>query len=411
MSFWDRLFRPKASAVYPSSSIRADSAAWAALFGGYSGVTEANALAVSSVYACVNLIAGAIATLPVHIYRRAPDGDRTRINNSPLWWMLNEQFTPRWQAASGWEFLVASLLLRGDAFAEILRGPGGSIRGLVPIHPQRVSVTPTPDGARLVYDVAPDPTIPNAGPRRVVDMDDMLHVPGFGFDGCRGLSPLSHALRMTGGVAIATQTFAAKFFENGARPDYVLQTPGALSPQQVTDLRDQIEDRHKGSANAGKPMLLQGGLTVQPLSMPLEEMQLLESRRFQVEEIARVFGVPPFMIGHNEKTTSWGSGVEAMGIGFVRYTLRPYLNKFTNEINRKFFRQASPVAEFDTTELERADTSSLYQALRIGLGRAGEPAFLSVEEARRILSLPREMAGGPPPMEEVDDAPAQSPAE
>lgn len=404
MSWLSRLLSPAAPAqprasVYPSSSITSDSAAWTALFGRDEDMSERGALAVSAVYACVNLIAGAIATLPVHVYRREADGDRARDQNHPLWWMLNEEFTPRWQAGAGWEFMVASLLLRGDAFAEILRaGAGGRIVGLSPIHPQRVSVTPTPDGLRLVYDVAPDPTIPapSGMARRVIDQDDMLHVPGFGFDGCRGLSPLAHALRVTGGVAAATQSYAEAFFRNNARPDYALQTAGMIPEADLERLRELIEERHRGPTNAGKPMVLMGGLEFKPITMPLEDMQLLESRRFQVEEVARVFGVPPFMIGHNEKTTSWGSGVEAMGVGFVRYTLRPYLNKFTNEINRKFFRRASPLAEFDTTELERADTKSLFESLRIGLGRAGEPAFLSVEEARRVLSLPREMAGGAP---------------
>lgn len=396
---------PVAAMAYPSSALTSDSAAWRELFGDGRGVSEQSMLAVSAVYACVNLIAGAMSTLPVHVYRRAADGERSRDQNHPLWWVLNEEFSPRWQAAAGWEFLAMSLLLRGDAFAEILRGPGGAIAALAPIHPSRVTATPTPDGARLIYDVAPDPTIPQprALGRRVIDQDDMLHVPGFGFDGCRGLSPMAHALRMTGGVAAATQTYAEAFFANGARPDYVLQTAATMTPEQIADLRAAVEARHQGAANAARPMLLHGGLEAKTLSMPLEDMQLLESRRFQVEEVARVFGVPPFMIGHNEKTTSWGTGVEAMGIGFVRYTLRPYLNKFTNEINRKFFRRATPVAEFDTAELERADTKSLFEALRVGLGRAGEPAFMSVAEVRAILNLPRAMPGGAP-LKEDDDA-------
>ena len=131
----------------------------------------------------------------------------------------------------------------------------------------------------------------------------------------------------------------------------------------------------------------------QPITMPMKDMELVAMRQFQIEEIARIYGVPPFMIGHNEKTTSWGSGVEAMAIGFVRFTLRQHLNKFQNEINRKLFRTAARVAEFDTADLERADTKSLFEALRIAVGRAGEPKIMSVNEARAHLRLKRSKDG------------------
>jgi len=157
--------------------------------------------------------------------------------------------------------------------------------------------------------------------------------------------------------------------------------------------------------NSGKPMILEGGLDIKTLTMPLEEMQLLETRKFQVEEICRAFGVQPFMIGHTEKTSSWGTGVEAMGAGFVRYTLRDHLNAFQNEINRKFFRTAARVAEFDTAELERADIGVMMAALRQALGRAGEPAIMSVEEVRTMLRLPRKMEGAPPQAEAVAPQP------
>lgn len=152
----------------------------------------------------------------------------------------------------------------------------------------------------------------------------------------------------------------------------------------------------------------------------MEDMQLLETRKFQVEEVCRVFGVQPFMIGQTEKTSSWGTGVQAMGAGFVRYTLRDHLNAFQNEINRKFFRTASRVAEFDTAELERADIGVLMAALRQAIGRAGEPALMSIEEARTVLRLPRKMSGTvptsepapPEPTEPADPTePAQEPTE
>ena len=403
MSVRERLARwiaPKASV--DSAAVRRGDVVWDSLTGGIGG---------NAVYACVQLIAGAIAALPMHVYRQAQDGDRTRDLNNDLWWVLNEQFSPRWLASSGWSFLVGSKLLHGDGFAEILRGPGGRVSGLVPLHPDRVRVVATPDGSRLVYEVHPDLTIerplPEVSRIRVIDQDDILHVPGFGFNGLRGLSPLKHALRVSGRLAISAQDFSAQFLQNMARPDYALKTDGNLTRQQVDDLREQLSNNHGGTMKGGKPMVLQGGLSIQALTMPLEEMQLLETRKFQVEEVARVYGVPAFMIGHTEKTTSWGTGVEAMGKGFVRFSLRDHLNAFQNEINRKFFRNAGRVAEFDTSELERGDTKAMYEALRIALGRAGEPAFISVEEARAKLNMSRTIKGALP--EYMAPAPQEKP--
>jgi len=363
---------------------------WNGGSGGLPIVNEKTALTVSAIYASVNLLAGAVSALPVNLYTRKPDGERDLRHSDPLWWTLNEQMTPRWSAAVGWEYLVQSLLLHGDGFAEIRRTSMGEVAGLEPIHPSRVRVVPTPDGGRLVYVVAFDPTLPPGSSRdsRVIDQDDMLHIPGFGFDGLRGLSPLRYALRMAGSVALATQDYSARFFANSARPDYALQTSQQMTPEKIDHLREQIAERNGGS-NAHKPMVLTNGLELKTITLPAEDMQLISTRQFQIEEIARIYGIPPFMIGHNEKTTSWGSGVEAMGQAFVRYALRQHLNKFQNELNRKLFRTAARVAEFDTTELERGDTTAMFNAFKVALGGAGAPGFMTVNEVRGRLSLKR----------------------
>lgn len=377
--------------------------------GGLAVPNEQSALTISAVHACVNLIAGAIAALPMHIYRRTPDGERARLPNDDLWWLLNEEFTPRWSAASAWEFLGQSLLLQGDAFARIHR-QGVRITGLEPLHPSRVTVAPHQDGMRLVYVIAPDPclaTVAGQKPKSIVlDQDDMLHVAGFGFDGLRGMSPLRYSLRMSASVALSAQEYSARFFSNSARPDVLLSTDQAITPEVAERLRTGWAELYSGVSNAHKPAVLGNGVKLQQITMSAEDAQLLATRQFQIEEIARAFGVPPFMIGHNEKTTSWGSGVEHMGIGFVRYTLRQHLNKFHNEINRKFFRTASRVAEFDTSELERADTKSLFDSFRVALGRAGEPGFMTTDEVRERLNL-RRMPGGDKLNTGVPDAPEQ----
>jgi HK97 family phage portal protein len=369
---------------------------WESLTGGGQSPSESAAMRVTAVYACVKLISGAISSMPMHVYSRARDGDLKRDASNPLWWVLNEEFSPRWSAASGWSSLVASMLLHGDGFAEIIRDRNGGIKALMPIHPRRVEVIASPDGYRLVYRVQPDSTIlmPTAEARavRVIDQDDMLHIPGFGFDGLRGASALRNALSTAGTLAISAQDFSSSFLKNLGRPDFALRTDGTLTDPQYARLQSSLEE-HRGPMNSGKPMILEGGLDIKTLTMPLEDMQLLETRKFQVEEICRAFGVPPFMIAHTEKSSSYGTGVAAMGAGFVRFALRDHLNSFQNEINRKFFRTASKVAEFDTTELERADLGVMMTALRTALGRAGEERIMSLEEVRTMLRLPKEITG------------------
>lgn len=404
MSIWDSVGRAlgvvPARSAEPIQNVASNGFPWSSrdlfdnLFASPAGIpapTETTVRQLTAITACVNLIAGAISAMPMPIYRVSPDGERDRIANDDLWWILNEQMSPRWSAADGWEFLVDSLLKHGEAFAQILRNRAGQVTGLVPIHPNRVAVAVTPDALRLVYAVDADPDVPGMA-RTVLDQDDILHV-ALNFDGRRGSSPLRHELRMAGAVALATQEYSARFFSNSARPDLVLSTDQKLAPETIENLRAQIDAQHQGPANAHRPMLLTAGLKATVINMPLEDLQLLQVRQFQIEEIARIYGVPPFMIGHTEKTTSWGAGVESMGTGFVRYTLRRHLNKFQNEINRKVFRTASRVAEFDTTELERADTKSLFESFRIAVGRAGEPGFMTVEEVRGKLNLKRRPDG------------------
>ncbi|GGI82197.1 hypothetical protein GCM10007973_18320 [Polymorphobacter multimanifer] len=380
----------------PLGGITAASGEYYSMFTGTSGddvpaLSLTSASSVTAVHACTALISGAISSLPVSIYQRTPQGEQEELFNEDLWWLLNEQFNPRWSAAKGWEYLGMSILLQGDAFA-IIERRGPRITGLRPIHPIAAEVRPSNDGRRLVYrftfDWADGADMLGS---RIYDQDDVLHFPGIGFDGLRGMSPLRSFLRMAGGVAQALQNYNGKFFTNGARPDYVIT--GDMTEEQITQSRASIDAYHGGLANSRRPMLLSGGLEVKTISLPLEDVQLLGLRQFAVEEIARAYLVPPFMIGHTQNTTSWGSGVEAMGVGFVRYTLRNYLSAIENELNRKLYRGGNKFLAFDTSELERADLKSLFEALRTAMGRAGEAGFMTPDEVRRVLKL-RKVPGG-----------------
>jgi len=391
--------RPQIQNSTPISGITAQSGeAWSMFTGqlgdsGIEALSTANAPSVTAIHACWSLIAGAISALPLHVYNRLADGEREQLFDEPLWWTLNESFNPRWSSAKGWEYLVTSMLAHGDGFLVIER-QGPRIIGLRPVHPLKVEVAASEDGRRLLYRVTSD-WRDGSGVvgQRVYDQDDIIHVAGPGFDGLRSMSPLRSYLRMAGSVALATQEYAARFFSQGARPDYILKGANDPTNEQLTRLRDEIDAHHRGVSNSRRPMILTGGLEFQSISLPLEDVQLLALRQFQVEEIARAYLVPPFMIGHNEKTTSWGSGVEAMGVGFVRYTLRNYLNTIETEFNRKLYRGGNKFLAFDTTELERADTKSLFESFRIALGRAGEKPFMTSDEVRQRLNLKRTTGG------------------
>lgn len=343
---------------------------------------------VPAIYSCANLIAGALSALPLSVGLRKPNGEVDPLYDDPIWWVLNEEFCPRWVASAAWEYLALSRLFHGDAFAEIIR-KGSNATGLIPIHPLRVTVAPWSDGTRLAYAIQPDPWATDRS-IRVLDQDDMLHVPGLGFDGCRSLSPLRYQLRMAGGVAKATQDYQGQFFKNMARPDYVLSMPGSPTPDVLSQLRDEVSAKHGLSAGmGGRPMLLSGGVDLKTVQLSNKDAELVAMSGMQIEDVARVFNVPPFMIGHNEKTTSFGTGVGEIGKSFVRYALRQHLNAFETEFNRKLFRSHVKICEFDTFDLESADLKSLIESFRMAIGRAGEPGFMTTNEVRRKLRMNR----------------------
>lgn len=358
------------------------------LTGGFSAVgagmavTEQSAMSVSAVYASVGLIGGAIAALPFHIYKRSKDG-RERYD-SDLWYLFNEQPWDNWTAASAWSWVAQSIALRGDGYWRIRRvSPySNQIQGFEPLHPGKVM--PRREKGRNVYLV-----INEDGVLETVDQDDMLHFPGIGFDGLSSMTPIKAALRHGAGIALAADEFAGAFFKNGARPDFALSTEKALTKDQVESLRATWASRHQGVGNAHLPAVLQGGLKVEPLTMKAEDAQLLATRKFQVEDVARIFGVPPHMIGFTEKTTSWGSGVEQMSIGFVRYTLRRYLDSMRQEVNRKVWPKSRLFfAEHNTDALLEGDAKAQAEFLSKALGGPGTQGWMTINEVRRLKNLP-----------------------
>jgi HK97 family phage portal protein len=346
-------------------------------------VNDASAMRVSAVSACIQLLGGTIASLPLAVYQRTEDG-RDKID-SPLWYLLNEQPCPAWTAASMIEWWIRCNALRGDAFNIIRRDRAGGIIGIVPVHPDRM----TP----MVNDITGDILyrhLPVSGNARTYQDDEILHIPGFGYDGMvgRSLSVIKNAALSSIGIALAADDFSGKFFMNGASPKHLIKAGGKLSEDQIERLRNAYSERYTGPANVGKPMVLTEGLDVTTLSMSAVDAELLDSRKYQVIDIARAFGVPPFMIGANDTTTSWGTGIEQMTLGFVKFTLQAYLNRIEQEINRKFFKTSKYFVEFNLDGLLRGDSKSEGEFMRQSVGGSQGPGWMTINEIRRVKNLP-----------------------
>lgn len=379
-------------------------------------LTERTAMMVSSVYACVSIIAGAITTLPAHIYRRDDEGGSPeRVQSADIWWLLNEQAAPAWTASAFWQYLIWSRLLQGDAFARIRRNRARTrIVGFEPLHPFCVEPLRLDDDAAAGFD---DPRSAASlvyrvqredGTSEMVDQGDMIHVTGPGFDGLRSMSTIRYALRHPGGVALAADEYSARFFENGARPDFALEWPGKLDDQAKALLRETWTSTFGGPRNSHLPAVMTQGAKIVPLDMKAEDAQLIETRRFQVEDVCRIFGVPPHMVGATEKASSWGSGIEQLSIGFVKYTLSRHLVALEQEFNRKLWRTGPLFMEFLTAGLERGDFKARQQGYRSALGRAGEDAWMTVNEVRRLENMPP--VDGGDELRRADAAAAAEPA-
>lgn len=343
-------------------------------------VTDETAMRVSTVYSCVSLIAGAIATLPFNIHERPT---KAQVDHD-YWWMLNEQANEDMTAATAWEYLVTCKLMYGDGFAELLRPSRSSSRviGWRPHHSLRVQ--PLKDERGVWYWRVQ----PMRGEAYTLDWADIVQLPSLGFDPDCMLSPspITYAAREAVGTAIAAEQYHGRFFNGGATFDYALKTEKTVSKEQLQILRDSLLARSSGSRG---PLILSGGLEPAQLSVNPKDAEILATRLFTVEEICRIFGVPPHMVGHTEKNSSWGTGMEAQGANFVRYTLMRHLTPLSQEFNRKLWpvRQRLYVAH-DTAAIARADLKTRFEAYRIALGRAGEQPWMSTDEVRRLENMP-----------------------
>lgn len=345
-------------------------------------VNDQTAMTVATVYRCVAIIGGAISQLPLHHYRKLPNGSRERVSGSALWWLLNESPADAWTSAAWKEHIAKSVLLRGDSFAELVR-TGAVVTTIKPHHPDCVQVGQR-DNGRLMYLVSD-----SHGAQRIVDQDDMLHFAGLGFDGKRSLSVIQWAARQAIGNALAAADYSGKTFAEGVMPQIALKYPNKFTKEQAAALRDSFAATYNGVGGRKLPLILGEGGDVKELSLTPEDAQLIQSRTFEKHDIYTAFGVPPIMGGDNEKTTSWGTGIEQIIIGFVRFTLKPHLVRWEEELNRKLFRKAGPFVEFEIGGLLRGDAQAQANYFKAALGGPGSgPGWMTVNEIRSLQNLP-----------------------
>lgn len=355
-------------------------------------VNETTAMQVSAVYACVSRIAGAIASMPLSVYERVDGGTRREVDQHDLWWLLNEQPCAEFGAAAWREYMVSQMLLRGDAVAYIYRGTSRNATGVEALIPHpRSQVTiqkrKMPSGHRgptpLLY------TFHTEDGFFTVDQGDVLHFPNLGFNGLTSMSAIQYGARNAIGTAMQAEEFAGKFFSQGAQPQHAITSPMAMTPSQQESFRNAWVAKYSGNGPTGIPLMLTEGLDIKELSMTAADAQLLESRKWQVIDVARAFGVPPFMIGETEKTSSVGSGVEEMGRWFVQFTLKPHLKRIQDELNRKLWpRRMRYFTEFDVSELMRGDMRAEGEYYSRAIGGPGALGWCTPNEVRRHKNLP-----------------------
>ena len=346
-------------------------------------VTERSAMQMTAVYSCVRILSEAVAGLPLHLYRYTENGGKEKAIDHPLYRILHDEPNPEMSSFVFRETLMTHLLLWGNAYAQIIRNGKGEIVALYPLMPNRMTVDRDEHGLLYYqYQRASD----EAGGRNetvILKPTDVLHIPGLGFDGLVGYSPIAMAKNAIG-LAIATEEFGAKFFANGAAPSGVLEHPGTI--KDPAKVRESWNSTFGGSGNAGKVAVLEEGMKYTPISISPEQAQFLETRKFQINEIARIFRVPPHMVGDLEKSSF--SNIEQQSLEFVKYTLDPWVIRWEQSISRILFtpeEKKTLFVKFSVDGLLRGD----YASRMSGYATARQNGWMSANDIRELENLDR----------------------
>jgi HK97 family phage portal protein len=333
---------------------------WYAGSNGARAVNAQTAMQLSAVWSCVRLLSETVATLPLSLYERDEKGGKQVARGNPLYTLLHDQPHANLSAVEYWETVVAHVALWGNHYSRIVR-VRGRVVSLEPLNPDRMAEPRVNEAGELIYCYL------GSRGEEILTEAEVFHVKGFGVTGTSGLSVVGMA-RQSMSLAMATEEAASKVFQNGMQPSGFIEAPMVLKTEQRKQFRESLEE-FTGSANTGKTLLLEAGMKYSPLSMNPEDAQMLETRAFNIEEICRWFRVPPWMIGHTENSTSWGTGLEQQMIAFLTFALRPYLTRIEQAVKRSLLSPAerlSLFAEFNLEGLLRADSqgrAALYSQM------------------------------------------------
>ena len=346
-------------------------------------VTERSAMQMTAVYSCVRILAEAIAGLPLHVYRYNSDGGKEKAIDHSLYLILHDEPNPEMSSFVFRETLMTHLLLWGNAYAQIIRNSKGEVMALYPLMPNKMSVDRDENGQLYYQYLRSTDEVGGKNETVILKPTDVLHIPGLGFDGLVGYSPIAMAKNAIG-LAIATEEYGAKFFANGAAPSGVLEHPGTIKdPQRV---REAWQSQFGGSQNSGKIAVLEEGMKYTPISISPEQAQFLETRKFQINEIARIFRVPPHMVGDLEKSSF--SNIEQQSLEFVKYTLDPWVIRWEQSIMRTLLtpeEKKSYFVKFNLEGLLRGD----YQSRMNGYATARQNGWMSANDIRELENLDR----------------------
>lgn len=366
-----RLLNPRAS---PKNTLYGS--AYSFFFGGTNSgktVNERTAMQTTAVYACVRILAETIASLPLHVYQYTDRGKEKALDH-PIYYLLHDEPNPEMTSFVFRETLMSHLLLWGNAYAQIIRDGRGKVLALYPLLPDRMTIDRSTSG-ELFYEYRKDTG------SVILKREDVLHIPGLGFDGLVGYSPIAMAKNAIG-MAIATEEYGARFFANGASPGGVLEHPGVV--KDPVRIRESWNAVYQGSGNAHRVAVLEEGMKFQPIGIPPEQAQFLETRKFQTEEICRIFRVPPHLVANLDKATF--SNIEHQSISFVVHTIRPWLVRLEQGMNKALLSPSEKgryFMGFVVDGLLRGDYASRMQGYAIGI----QNGFLSPNDVRTLENM------------------------
>lgn len=346
-------------------------------------VNERTAMQTTAVYACVRILAEAVASLPLHVYEYQDDGGKKLVHDHPLYYLLHDEPNPEMTSFVFRETLMSHLLIWGNAYAQIIRDGAGRVLGLYPLLPDKMEVQRDDKGnIYYVYSRNSDenPTFKEYGNIKL-KAEDVLHIPGLGFDGLIGYSPIAMAKNAVG-MTLACEEYGASFFANGANPGGVLEHPGVL--KDPSKVRESWNSVYRGVTNAHKIAVLEEGMKYQQIGIPPEEAQFLETRKFQINEIARLYRIPPHMVGDLDKSSF--SNIEQQSLEFVKYTLDPWVIRWEQSLQRSLLlpgEKGKYFIKLNVDGLLRGD----YQSRMNGYAVGRQNGWFSANDIREMENM------------------------